>query len=87
MEKVQSNYKDKDVKFFKRMEDSVKRQRLDSTEAFQQHFKSIVKASYVLIFMIATKCKPYTIGDTLIKPCASEMARTVLGEESKMKLQ
>ena len=36
--------------------------------------------------MIAKQCKSYTIGD-FIKPCPSEMARSVLGEESKMKLQ
>ena len=29
----------------------------------------------------------YTIGETLIKPCASKMAGIVLGEESKMKFQ
>ena len=37
--------------------------------------------------MIAKQCKSYTIGETLIKPCPSEMARSVLGEKSKMKLQ
>ena len=36
--------------------------------------------------MIAKQCKPYAIGETLIKPYASEMARIVLGEESKIKL-
>ena len=37
--------------------------------------------------MIAKQCKLYTIGETLIKPCASKMVKIVLGEESKMKLQ
>ena len=37
--------------------------------------------------MIAKQCKPYTIGETLIKPCAAKTARIVVGEESKMKLQ
>ena len=37
--------------------------------------------------MIAKQCKSYKIGKTLIKQCPSEMARIVLGEESKMKLQ
>ena len=37
--------------------------------------------------MIAKQCKPYINGETLIKPCASEMARIVLGEENKIKLQ
>ena len=37
--------------------------------------------------MIAKKCKPYTIGETLVKPCATEMARIVLGRESDKKLK
>ena len=86
-EKVHPNYKDKDVNFFKQKEDGVKHQHLDSTREFQQHSRSIVEALYVVSFMITKQCKLYTIGKTLIKPCASEMARIVLGEESKMKLQ
>ena len=87
LEKVHLNCKDKDVNFFKRKKDTVKRQRLDSTGEFQQHFTNIVKASYVVSFMIVKQCKLYTIGETLIKPCASKMAGIVLGEESKRKLQ
>ena len=34
LEKVHSNYKDKDVNFFKRKKDTVKRQSLDSTGEF-----------------------------------------------------
>ena len=86
-EKVHLNYKDKDVNFFKQKKDTEKRERLDSTEQFQQHFRSIVEASYIVNFMIAKQCKPYTIGETLMKPCASKMARIVLGEESEIKLQ
>ena len=37
--------------------------------------------------MIAKQCKPYTFCEALIKLCASEMARIVLGKESKIKLQ
>ena len=73
------------MNFSKRKKDTVKRKRLDSTGEFQQHFTSIVKASYVVSFMIVSKL--YTIGETLIKPFASKMPRIVLGEESKMKLQ
>ena len=60
---------------------------LDSTGELQQHSKSIVEVPYAVSFMIAKQCKPYTIGKTPIKPCASEMARIVHGEESKKKLQ
>ena len=65
----------------------MKRERLDLTREFQQHFRSIVEASYVVNFMMAKQCKSYTIGETLIKQCASKMAKIVLGEESEMKLQ
>ena len=37
--------------------------------------------------MIAKECKPYTIGETLVKPCATEMARIVLGYESEKKMK
>ena len=83
LEKVHSNYKDKDVNFFKRKKDTVKRQCLDSTGEFQQHFTNIVKGSYVVSFMIAKQCKLYTIGKILIKPCASKMARIVLVKNAK----
>ena len=86
-EKVYPNYTDKNVNFFKGKENSEKHQHLDSTGEFQQHSRIIVEASYVIGFIIAKQCKPYAIGETLIKSCASEMARIVLGKKSKMKFQ
>ena len=35
--------------------------------------------------MIEKECKPYTVGKTLVKPYATEMARIVLGRESEKK--
>ena len=87
LEKVHPGYKDKDLNFFERKEECLKRQRLDARGDFQQHSKSLVEALYVVSFMIAKECKPYTIGETLIKPCATEMARIVLGPESEKKLK
>ena len=87
LEKVHPGYKDKDLNFFERKEECLKRQRLDARGDFQQYSKSLVEASYVVSFMIAKECKPYTIGETLIKPCATEMARIVLGPESEKKLK
>ena len=86
LDKVDSNYKEKRCELFKGKENSVKRQRLDSTGEFQHNSKSIVKSFYLVIFMIAKQCKPYANGEILIKPYASEMDRIVLGEESKIKL-
>ena len=85
LEKVHPGYKDKGLKFFQRKEESLKRQRLDARGPFQQHSQSLVGVSYIVSFMIAKECKPYTIGETLIKPCATEMARIVLGPESEKK--
>ena len=79
LEKVHPGYKDKDLNFFKRKEESLKRQRLDAKGDFHQHSQSLVEASYVVSFMIAKECRPYTIGETLVKPCATEMVRIVLG--------
>ena len=71
------------MNFFKGREDSVKRQRLNSTGEFQQHSKNIVEAFYLVIFMIAKQSKPYAIDETLIKSYASEMARIVLARKAK----
>ena len=86
LEKVHPGDKDKDLNFFKQNEESLKRQRLDAEGYFQQHSQSLVEGSYVVSFIIAKECKPYTIGETLIKPRATEMARIVLGPESEKKL-
>ena len=83
LEKVHPDYKDKDLNFFKRKEENLKRQRPYTRSDFQQHSRSLVEASYVVSFMIAKECKPYTIDKTLVKPCATEMARIVLGHESE----
>ena len=83
LEKVHPDYKDKDLNFFKRKKENLKRQRLATKSDFQQHSRSLVEASYVVSFMIAKKCKPCTIGETHVKPFATELARIVLGHESE----
>ena len=85
LKKVHSGNKDKDLNFFKRKKESLKRQHLDAEGYFQQHSQSLIEASYVVSFMIAKECKPYIIGKTLIKSCATEMAKIVLGLESEKK--
>ena len=75
------------MNFFKQKKENLKCQCLDTRSDFQQHSRSLVEASYVVSFMIAKECKPYTIGETLVKPCATKMARIVLGHESEKKLK
>ena len=55
-------------------------------EHFQQ-FQTLVEASNAASLIIAKQIKPYSIDETLAKPCALEMARLVLGQESEKKLR
>ncbi|XP_068240056.1 protein FAM200C-like [Palaemon carinicauda] len=48
--------------------------------------KPLLEASYKVSYMIAREKKPHKIGETLVKPCALEMAKIVLGEEAAKKL-
>ena len=61
-------------------------QSLDASVAFGQ-FQTLVEASYAASLIIAKQIKPFTIGETLVKPYALEMARLVLGQESEKKLR
>ena len=87
LEKVHPDYKDKDLNVFKRKEENLKCQCLYTRGDFQQYSRSLIEALYVVSFIIAKECKPYTIGETLIKPCATEMVRIVLGHESEKKTE
>ena len=42
-------------------------------------------ASYEVAYLIATQCKPHTIGETLIKPAALSMAKIMLGKGAEEK--
>ena len=87
LEKVHPEYKHKNAEVFNRKEACVKRQRLDASGTFRQRSQTLVEASYAASLIIEKQIKPYTIGDTLIKPYALEMARIVLGQESEKKLR
>ena len=66
----------------------MKRQRLDASGAFRQQFQTLVEASYAVSLIITKlKIKLYSIGVTLVKPCALEMDRIVLGQKSEKKLR
>ncbi|XP_042213516.1 protein ZBED8-like [Homarus americanus] len=85
---IHTQYAERDPDFFKRHERSLGKQRVDESGAFQQQNLSVVEASYVVSIEIAKKKKmAYTIGETLIQPCAFKMVRRVLGEASECKIQ
>ena len=49
--------------------------------------KPLLLASYKVAYEIAKQKRPHTIAESLIKPCALEMASVVLGKDAKRKLQ
>ena len=49
--------------------------------------KTAVEASYTVALKIAKAKKAHTIGEVLVKPCALEMVRLMLGEEASRKIQ
>ena len=79
--------KDGSMKYFKRLESNCKRQRLDSTDSFQQTDQKLSEASFVVSQIIARQKKTHNIGETAIKPSALATARIVLGEKYEKRLQ
>lgn len=77
----------KDLEFFRRHQTSLKHQRLDATGNFQLQNTASVQASFEVALEIAKTKKPYTIGETLIKPCMLKMVRLILGEASEIKMR
>ncbi|XP_045117651.1 protein ZBED8-like [Portunus trituberculatus] len=57
------------------------------TYGFSPTEKPLPRASYEIAYHIAKSKKPHTVGEELIKPCALEMAKIVLGKEAEKKLQ
>ena len=49
--------------------------------------KPLFEASYQIAYVCAKKKKPHTIAEEVIKPCALEMVRIVLGTEAQKKIQ
>lgn len=72
--------------YFATKRDSLKKQRLDGTGAFQQQSAKVVETSYELSLMIAKAKKPHNIGETLVKPCILRAAKLLLPQESYNKL-
>lgn len=53
-----------------------------TTYVFSPIEKPLLRASYEVAHQIAKSKKPHIIGEELIKPCAFEMAKIVLGKEA-----
>ena len=68
-EKEHSYYKDKDISFFQRKVDTVKRTKLDATGDFHSSSKSALEASYIVSLKISKAKKPHRVGEEFILPC------------------
>jgi len=49
--------------------------------------KQLLHASYRVAYRIAKSKKPYTVTESLIKPCAVDIVKIVMGAEAEKKLQ
>ena len=87
MEKNHPGLKGKDIEYFKRLQNGLKRQRLDNTGSFALTDKKQTEASFEVSLLIAKQKKAHYIGETLVKPSALAMVRIVLNEESERKIQ
>ncbi len=87
LQTIHPRYAEKDPDYFRRHKSSLGKQILDATNAFQQQTLSVVELSYEVALEIAKQKKPYTISETLIKPCTLKMVKRVLGDASERKIQ
>uniref|UniRef100_K7FLK2 Uncharacterized protein n=1 Tax=Pelodiscus sinensis TaxID=13735 RepID=K7FLK2_PELSI len=83
LEKCHPNLFQKDEDYFEQQLSGLKRQRLNSTNAF---YNKTSNASYIVAYKVAQTKKPHTIVDQLVLPCAKEMVRLVLGKQAARKL-
>ena len=66
----------------------IKRARFHQSGTSEKHGflpidKPFLHASYKVAFLCAKKNKPHTIAEELVKPCAMEMAKPLLGVEAE----
>ena len=86
LETKHTDCKDKDLSFFERKANCVKRSRMDSSGVFQQQNRAAVEATFVVSLRIAKAKKPRTIAEQLILPCAKDINRILIGKEAESKL-
>ena len=85
LETKHTDCKDKDLLFFERKANCVKRPRMDSIGVFQQQNRAAVESAFVVSLRIAKTKKPHTIAEQLILPCAKDINRILIGKEAESK--
>lgn len=58
-----------------------------SSHGFVSAGKPLVEASYKMAYICAREKKPYSLVETVVKPCMIETAKLVLGEQAADKLR
>ena len=86
LETKHTDCKDKNLLFFERKANCVKRSQMDSSGVFQQRNRASVEATFVISLRIAKAKKPHTIAEQLILPCAKDINRILIGKEAESKL-
>ena len=76
----------KEVEYFQRLLSGMENQKKDLV-SLTSTGKSVLKASFLISLRIAKCKKPYTIGETLIKPAMIDACREVLGEIAAKKVE
>ena len=84
-EKEHQTFNDRDVSFFQRQSQSVKKS-LDTTGQTAITIRAAVEASYVVSLRIAKSKKPHTIGEELLLPCTKDIVRLMIGADAVKKL-
>ena len=86
---LQTNHpdkKDRAPKYFKRLGENTKQQRLDKMGKQYQQSVGIVTASYKISLLVAKNKQPHTIAEELIMPAAKVLVKHVIGNEAVSKL-
>ena len=65
----------------------MKRQKLGASRYFQELNTANLTASFEVALQIAKQKKPHYIRETLVKPCAVNLVKLMLGETSAKKIQ
>jgi zinc finger BED domain-containing protein 5/7/8/9 len=79
-------YASQDPEFFRHKAEQLKRSRLDSGGAIQQHNKAVLTISYEVSLKLAKAKKPHTLAEEVIMPCAKDIVRHIFGEDAMKKL-
>ena len=82
LETNHSEYKNKDIGFFKRKLDALTSCKLSMTKIAKTNNEKATEASYKVSYRIALSGEAHTIAETLIKPCAKDMATCMIDAKS-----